>query len=173
MSTFTVKTTTYLRNLYNGNRSYAYKNKRTDTKSTTLQQADQTALRKGIQSLADWDYDDDEKNSEEVTKGRFYSTLKAFTGAYNFTIDSGTASSSDRTIKNATKQLKDLTDSYSDQLEGYGITVDKNGYMTLSDSAVDNIDIKNFKSLFGSDSDYMKELQALSKKTSRRIDTYA
>ena len=170
MSTFTVKTTTYLRNLYNGNRSYAYKNKRTDTKSTTLQQADQTALRKGIQSLADWDYDDDEKNSEEVTKGRF---LKAFTGAYNFTIDSGTASSSDRTIKNATKQLKDLTDSYSDQLEGYGITVDKNGYMTLSDSAVDNIDIKNFKSLFGSDSDYMKELQALSKKTSRRIDTYA
>ncbi len=45
--------------------------------------------------------------------------------------------------------------------------------MTLSDSAVDNIDIKNFKSLFGSDSDYMKELQALSKKTSRRIDTYA
>lgn len=173
MSSFTVKTTTYLRNLYNENRTLAYKDKRADAKATALQKADESALRKGIRSLADWDYDDDEKNEEEVTKGRFYSTLKAFTGAYNYTINSGTATSASHSVKQATKAIKSLTDSYADTLSAYGVSVSSDGYLSLSDSAVDNIDIKNFKKVFGSDSDYMKELTELSKKASRRIDAYA
>lgn len=173
MSTFAVKTTTYLRNLYNGTRTLAYKDKRADVTTSTLQKADESALRKGIQSLADWDYDDEDKNAEEVTKGRFYSTLKAFTGAYNYTINSGTAAAASHSVKQATKNIKSLTDAYADKLSSYGITVNSDGYMTLSDSAVDNIDIKNFKKVFGSDSDYMKELSELSKKASRRIDAYA
>lgn len=173
MSSFTVKTTTYLRNLYTENRTFAYKDKRTEASATSLQKADESALRKGIRSLSDWDYDDDQKNSEAVTKGRFYSTLKAFTGAYNYTINSGTSASAASSVKRATQNIKSLTDSYADKLSSYGISVSDEGYMTLSDSAVDNIDIKNFKKVFGEDSDYMKELSELSKKASRRIDAYA
>ena len=172
MSTFSVKTTSYLRSLYSADRSLAYKTSRETKSAMSLQSADQTALRKGIRSLADWDYEGTD-DDDEVTLGRFYSHLKAFTDAYNYTLDSGKAASSNDYVRRAIKNIKTLTAKNEDALKDLCISLSSDGSMTVSDSAVDNIDNSNFEKVFGKDSEYMKGLRQYSQALSHRIDAYA
>ena len=89
MSSFTVKTNNFLRNLYKDNRTYATKSNRTDIEASKLQSADEKALRNGIAGLSDFDYEDTDKNDLDSTKKKYYHKLKAFVDSYNYTIESG------------------------------------------------------------------------------------
>lgn len=173
MSSFTVKTNSFLRDLYKENRTFASKSGRTEIAKTSLQKADEKALRNGIDALADFDYEDDDKNDSDSTKKKYYNKLKAFVDSYNYTIDSGSDNSNDSSVKSKIKSMKSLMKKYSSELEDLGITSDDKGFLSLSTSALDNIKISSYEEMFGEDSKFTKELSKYSKSISNHIDAYA
>lgn len=173
MSNFTVKSNYFLRNLYKNNSSLANKSSRTDVDPTTLQSADEKALRNGLSSLSSFNYEDDDKNELTATKAKYYNKLRAFVDSYNYTIDSGNGNSSDSSIRSKIKSMKALTKKYSSELENIGISSDSKGYLSLSKTALDNIKISTYEDMFGADSKYAKELSKYSKSISNHIDEYA
>lgn len=173
MSSFTVKTNNFLRNLYKDNRIYATKSNRTDIEASKLQSADEKALRNGIAGLSDFDYEDTDKNDLDSTKKKYYHKLKAFVDSYNYTIESGEKNSDDSSIKSKIKSMKSLTKKYESDLSNLGISTDSKGYLSLSTSALDNIKISSYEDMFGSDSEYTRELAKYSKSISHHIDEYA
>ena len=70
VSSFSVTTNYYLRSLYSADRTLTNKTTRAETKASSLQKADQDALRNGIRALADWDYEDEEENSKKNVKAK-------------------------------------------------------------------------------------------------------
>ena len=174
MSSFSVSTNYYLRSLYSADRSLINKTTRAETKASSLQKADQDALRNGIRALADWDYEDDEENKKKNVKAKFYKNLKAFADSYNYTLESGDkASLEDGTIKHSVSNMRALSKKYSEELSSLGIKTDSKGYMKISDSALDNIDLDNYEEVFGKDSKYMKALSQYSKHVSSHINQTA
>ena len=174
MSSYTVTNNMYLRNLYKSTDSSLVKgSNRKEASKPKLIIADTTALQKGISSLADEDYGDPDEEDEEITKANFYKKMKAFADAYNNTLDSSSSYKTSKYAKNATKQIKSLVSQYSDELDDLGVSLDDDGYMTLSDSAFDNIDEADFEGTFGKDSEFMMSLNSIAKKLYRHIDVQA
>lgn len=174
VSSFSVSTNYYLRSLYSADRSLINKATREETKASSLQKADQDALRKGIRALADWDYEDEDENKKKTVKAKFYKNLKAFTDAYNYTLESGDkASPEDSSIKHSVNNIRSLSKKYSEELSSLGIKTDSKGYMKISDSALDNIDLDNYEEVFGKNSKYMKALSQYSKHVSSHINETA
>lgn len=168
MSSFSVTNNHYLRVIYTGNTDVIKKADRANASSSKLTQADSTALRKAIARLADFDMDD-VADDDESKKTSFYNTAKAFSDAYNYTLESGSGSQNE-SISKLTKQMKQLSEKYADKMSDYGITFDDKGYMSVKNSAINNISTSKYKELIGKDSDYAKELSSLAKKISRHID---
>ena len=174
MSSFSVTTNYYLRSLYSSDRTLTNKTTRAETKAASLQKADQDALRKGIRALADWDYEDEDENSKKAVKAKFYKNLKAFADSYNYTLESGDkASPDDSSIKHSVGNIRSLSKKYSEELSSLGIKTDSKGYMKISDSALDNIDVESYEEMFGKDSKYMKALSEYSKHVSSHINRTA
>lgn len=169
---FTVTTNSYLRSLYKDNRTLSTKSGRSDASSQELVFNDTKALMRGIAVLGDEDYGDKEETDNKSDKSRFYLKMKSFSDAYNYTL----SSSSDyvtKDTKKAVKQMKQLAKDYSDELEDLGITFDDDGYMSMSESAFDNIDEGYFEDSFGENSDFMKQLNSIARKLNRHIDYQA
>lgn len=166
MASYTVSANNYLRDLYSGNRNLVNNSERAKVTITDRGKADATALKRGIASLSDYDY---EAETDDETK--FYKTLKAFADSYNNTIKSGDElSNTDPTTKRLVSQMKKLKEQYGDELETYGISFDKKGYMSINDTAMDTISVDKYKNLLGEDSEFMKDLEKLSVKLQRRIN---
>lgn len=172
MSSFTVTNNINLRNLYKGTDSgYSKKSNRREASKGQLVIADTKALRRSISSLADEDYGDDSEDNK-IDKASFYKKMKAFADTYNYTVDSSEGYRSTYS-KKALKQMKQLADTYSDELENLGVTFDDDGYMSMSESAFDNIDESEFEDMFGKDSDFMSQLDTIARKLNRHIDLQA
>lgn len=170
MSSFTVTNNSYLRNLYKSTDStLSKKSARNQTAKGKLVIADTSALRKGISTLYDEDYGDADEADTDSDKEDFKNKMHAFADAYNYTLDSSSSYGSSYS-KKAVKQIKSLVDTYGDDLTDLGVSFDDKGYMTLSDSAFDNIDEAEFEDTFGSDSDFMQRLDSIAKKLNRHID---
>ena len=168
-STYSVTSNHYLRLIYTGNTDVMKKADREDKSSYRLSTADSKALRKGLQQLRDYRIPDDESDVSDAKKDDFYHTVKAFADAYNNTIDSGT-SSQNNSIAKLTKQLKQVSSKYADELKDYGITFNEKGYMNIKESATKSISMSTYKDLIGKDSEYNKELSSVAKKLSQHID---
>lgn len=173
MSSFTVTNNITLRDLYKGtDSSYSKKANRREVSAGKLVIADTKALRKSISSLAEEDYGDDSEDNT-IDKAAFYKKMKAFADTYNYTLESSGSYSNSYT-KKALKQMKQLQSEYSDELEDLGVSFDDDkGYMTMSESAFDNIDESEFEDMFGKDSDFMTQLDSIAKKLNRHIDVQA
>jgi hypothetical protein len=155
-----------LRNFYTNNRSLVSKSSRSESSNGTLSYADATALRKAIRDLGDYDYD---SVSSSVDKSILSSHLKAFIDTYNYTMESGSSSTNSH-VKTAAKNIKKLTGKYESELKNLGISVDSNGYLSLSNTATTNISGSKFSKVFGSDSDYMDQMKAYAKKIVNNSD---
>lgn len=166
MASYNITSNVYLRELYSQNRSLATSTERAKVTITNRGAADAKALKKGISSLSSYDYD-----AEIDDETKFYKTLKAFADTYNNTIESGTdLSNMDSRTKSIVKDIKKLQEKYEDELENYGLTFDKKGYMSINSLAMDNISPKNYKNVLGEDSEFLSDLGKLQKKLSRRIN---
>ncbi len=168
MSSYSVSNNHYLRVIYMGNTEMAQKKERVKFSNASLSKADSTAMRKGLSNLADYNLDEID-DSDTEGKQKLYKTMKAFQDAYNYSLDSG-SDSQNKSISRLTKQMKNVSSKYADDLEKYGITFDESGYMSIKDSAINNISASKYKKVIGKESDYAKELSDIAKKVSKHVD---
>ena len=167
MSGFSVSANHSLRVIYAGNTDIIKKTDRVNASSERLSSADSNALRKGLNRLANYDFE--HVGDNESRKNDFYDTLKAFSDAYNNTLDSG-AASSNASITKLTNQLKSSSKKHAGDLSDYGITFDDKGYMHVRKSAVDYISATSFKEVVGKDASYSKELSDIAKRLTKHVD---
>lgn len=160
-----VKNTLSLRNFYSSNRELVAKAKREEATKGGLSFADATALRKAVRALGDYDYKNDDKDS-------FHEKLKAFLDTYNYTLDSA-ADSNDQDAFNTGRKMKNLSRQYQSELSKLGISIDKDGYLSISESAKDNIGPSNYENLFGKSSGYMSALSSYAKRIANHVNVYA
>lgn len=165
---FTITNNVYLRNIYSNNRDLTKKNVRSETAKSKLSSADAAALRKGIAALGKFDYSKS-NDDDDTTKGKLFNTMRAFSDAFNNTLES-TSTSQNASLSKYAKQLKNLSTKYKDQLSTYGINFDSNGYMSVTGSSVDNIAVSKYNNVVGKDSEFMKEVDKIAKKMSNHID---
>ena len=163
MSGFSVANNITLRSYYATYRAFTTKSTRSSATTNQLNYADAQALRRAVQKLDDFDF-------ENADKDDISSHVRAFIDTYNSTMDS--AKSSTNSYATSTyKNLKNLASKYSKDLENIGIKENSSGYLTLSSSAVENISGSRFKSLLNKD--FMKQLTTYAKRMANNIDYYA
>ncbi len=170
MSNFTITNNIYLRTIYSGNRDLANKKNRANVSNSTLSAADSAALRKGIAALADFDYTDKSSdNDTDTSKEKLYNTMRAFSDAYNNTLESA-SSSQNASMAKIAKQMKKLSQDYADELSTYGMSFNDSGYMSVKKASIENIATSKYEDVIGKDSEYMKKLSSYAKKLSQHID---
>ena len=153
-----------LRLFYNRYASVAHGSTRNSQPTGTLSMADASALRNAVRRLQDYSF-------EDATKVQIQEKVKAFTDTMNNTLTSASKyGENDSSVKNAAAKLKKLNNQYSSELKKIGITVDKNGNMSLYENAAKNYSAEKFDNFFNKDSDYLKEIYDAAKKISRRVD---
>lgn len=153
-------TSYYMRRFYASNADARTSTSRSNLSNSTLTGADAHALRRAIRSLGSFTYNDD--NEDNIKN-----SVSAFISTYNNMISSSNASS-DRTIKNTQKSLKNLTSEYASQLDKIGITVKDNGTLETRSSLFGSADISKFESLFSTDSEYMQRVTSYAKRLENR-----
>ncbi|MBO6214108.1 MAG: hypothetical protein J6N76_01065 [Lachnospiraceae bacterium] len=171
MSSYSISYNANLRSLYNEDRRLGTKAGRKDAENTTLIAGDIKALNRGLKNIGRYDFGTSDTDTKDE-KTAFYKNLKAVMDTYNNSIET-TSKSENPQVKKVSKRLAKLASKYEDELGDVGISIDKKGYMTISESAVDNYDVSRFKKVFGDDSDFMKEFKKYTKNLSNHIDEYA
>jgi len=126
--------------------------------------ADATALRNAIRKLQDYDF---EESSEDLIQEK----LKAFTDTMNNTLTSATSyGTNDSSVKNAASKIKKLNAQYASDLKKLGITVNKDGTMSLYESAAKNYSASRFDNFFDKDSKYLEDVYSAAKIITRKVD---
>lgn len=166
MSNFSITSNHYLRNLYQSDRSMVTKSARAQVSGTDRTKADAKALAKGIAGLSSYDYEGENSDEEKLD---FYNTLKAFADTYNYTMESS-QEIGDKETKALVKKFEELKEEHGEDLAKFGITFNDDGYMSIAQSAIDNINVNRFKEVFGSDTEFMENLSDLQKRLSRRVN---
>lgn len=137
---------------------------RKDATTGTLSFADASALRNAVRKLQDY-------NFEEAPEGQVQEKLTAFAGAINNTLSSAAEYSGNSTpVKNAVNKIKQLNQEYSSELKKIGITVNKDGTMSVYESAAKNYSRERYTEFFNKDSKYLNDLYDAAKKITRRVD---
>lgn len=168
MANYAVYNTISLRSNYGDYRAYAQKDRRSDADTSTLSFADASALRKAIKGLGSYNYED--SDDQEL-----YDKIRALADTYNYTLDSAKKEGLENAnpkVKGAMNNLKKLASEYSDELSKYGISVDGNGYMSVSDTATKNITHTKFEKILGKESDFAAGVSKYAKKITSNIDIY-
>lgn len=151
--------------LYYGRYSPLVKgSQRNDATKGTLSFADASALRNAVRKLQDYSFSDatDEHVQEKLT---------AFADAVNNTISSGAKYASNSTsVKNAVSKIKSLNKEYASQLQKIGITVTKDGSLSVYESASKNYSKEKFDNFFDKDSKYLNSLYSAAQRITRRVD---
>jgi DNA-directed RNA polymerase alpha subunit len=150
----------YLSNFYKDNRSARKSSGRSGLTSTELSCEDARALRRAVKQLSSYSYSDEE-NKENIAN-----SISAFASAYNNALSSsGKDSASD--INRYAKQLKKLANKYSDELSDIGITIEKNGSMTVSTNLLSAASVDSLKKVFSKDNtDLLKTTQQIARRLS-------
>ncbi len=125
--------------------------------------ADAGAIRNAVRKLQDY-------NFEEASAAQVQEKLKAFADSINNTLSSATKYTSNTAVKNAVKQIKKLSQENASQLKQIGITVNKDGTMSVYESAATNYSRERFTKFFDKDSEYLNNLYDAAKKITRRVD---
>lgn len=146
----------YMKNFYRFNRNAIKVSTRSDYSTTELSYEDTRALKRAIAKLDDFNFED-EDNLENVIN-----SVKAFAETYNYTID--TNSSEDASTYRLTKQLKALSEKYSDELEDIGITFEDDGKMSITTNILENSTVDEFKKVFAKDTGYLDSMRGIAKR---------
>lgn len=137
---------------------------RNNVPSGTLSMADASALRNAIRKLQDYDF-------AEASEAQVQEKLTAFADSINNTLTSAAKySGNDTSVKNAVSKIKNLNSSYSSQLKQMGITVNKDGTMSVYESAAKNYSRNRFTDFFTSDNKYLNDLYDAAKRITRKVD---
>jgi ABC-type transporter Mla subunit MlaD len=148
----------YLSNFYQANRSARKTSGRKDLTTNELSYEDARALKRAVNRLGSIEFTDDE-NIDNI-----YSAITAFADTYNNTLSS-TSKSSDSDLSKYSKQLKSLANKYSDDLESIGITVEKDGSLSVNENLLKLKDVDDLKAAFTTDeSRFIKKTNSIARK---------
>lgn len=147
----------YLSIYYKDNRSARKSSGRSDLTSTELSYEDSRALKRAVKQLSSYDFSDEE-NIENIRNA-----ISAFATTYNNALSSSGSDSSSEVSRYA-KQLKKLASKYGDELEDIGITIEKDGSMTVSTNLLSAASVDKLKEVFSKDNtDLLKTTQQIAK----------
>lgn len=153
-----------LRIYYNRFSSVAAGSTRKSATTGTLSMADASALRNAIRKLQDYDF-------ESATESQIQEKLKAFTDTMNNAISSASKyGQGDSSVKNAVSKIKRLNNENASDLQKIGITVNKDGTVSLYENASKTYSASKISSFFDDNSKYLKDLYDAAKKITRRVD---
>ena len=146
----------YLQNFYRMNRNATKVSARKDYNQVELSYEDSRALKKAAAKLSSFDY------SEEENGDNILSTIQAFADTYNFTLESSGNPDSDTYRQN--RQLKAITEKYSDELKDLGITVEEDGSLKISENILKKSSFADVKKVFSNDSDYVSRIRSIARR---------
>lgn len=142
----TLSSSFFMKKFYRNCANAAKSNKRSDYTANRLSQADADALHQAVKQLRNYKFTKDEGTN-------IYGNVMAFVETYNNTLDSST-DSSDPSVNRYAKQLKYLAQNHKDELQGIGITVNKDGSLTAKENLVKKASVSDVKALFSKESDF-------------------
>ena len=146
----------FMKNFYRYNRNAIKVSGREEYNSTELSYEDSRALKRAVAKLASYDYTEEENGDNIV------STIEAFAETYNYALDSSSSEDSDTYRQH--KQLKALTEKYGDDLEDIGITIQKDGKLTISENILKSSSFDEVKKVFAEDSEYIEGVRKIAKR---------
>ena len=146
----------FLQNFYKNNRNAIKVSTRSEYSRTELSYEDSRALKRAAAKLASFDYTEDE-NEENIIN-----TVQAFVKTYNYTIESSSSDSSETYRQN--RQLKALTQKYEAELKDLGISIEKDGKLSVSDNILKASSKKELRKVFSEDSDYVRNIRTIARR---------
>ena len=153
-----------IRLYYNRYSSVASGSVRKNATTGTLSMADAGALRNAIRQLQDYDF-------SSSTEAKTQEKLKAFADTMNNALESASKyGKGDSSVRNAANKLKNLNKEYASELAKIGITVAKDGSMSLYENASKTYSDKSFSKFFDSDSKYLKDIYDAARRITRKVD---
>lgn len=146
----------FMKNFYKYNRNAFKTSTRKDYNTTELSYEDSRALKRAVQKLLSFDYEEDENGSNIVN------TIKAFAETYNNALSSTNSKDSNTLRQN--KQLQALSKKYANELEDIGITIEKDGTLSVSENILKASSFDDVKKVFSKESDYVGKLKTIARR---------
>lgn len=151
----------YVKQFYRGNIFAATENGRNGRDVHNLISADIKAVRRAVQGLGDYDYDEGEG-------GELMNKVQAFVNTYNNYIGSA-KEMDDSNVTRYASQLKKLTKENAEELEDIGITVLSSGKLKVDKEVLQDATRYEVSKVFSADAEYSTEVEKRMKKTDRMI----
>ena len=107
-------------------------------------------------------------NKEEYDSDKAYKAVNSFISEYNSTIDAVDKAENSRIMSTASS-LTRMTDIFKKSLSSVGVSVGKDGKLSINEDTFKKADMNSVKSLFGSNGSYAKTVQS----TAQRISSTA
>jgi len=103
--------------------------------------------------------DDNGEEKQEYDYDKIHSKLSSFVDKYNDVVNSGAESDNDTVLRNVLN-MTNTSSNYKKQLENAGITINSDNTLSIDKDALKEGDMASIKTLFGSTSNFMKQMDA-------------
>ncbi len=158
----TLNTDFFMRNFYKENRSAIKSSDRNNFSNIELSYEDSRALSRAARRLMKNDYgtsEDEDTDIDDTTR----SSIEAFVNVYNNALKTG-KDTTDHDTEHYLRQLKTLTKKNADDLAEIGITLEKDGSLSINDELLKMADTSKVRKVFSTENDFTKTVWNLSKK---------
>ena len=165
-SGLTLSTDYFMRNFYKSNRTVSKKNGRSNFSKIELSYEDSRALSRAAKRMLNTDFDTDEDEDADIGE-TMKSKIKAFVNTYNNALETG--DSNDYDTNRYLRQLKTLSRKHSDELSDIGITVEKDGTLSINEDLLKMADNSKVRKVFSSDNDFSQKSLRIAKKLNNAV----
>ena len=165
-SGLTLSTDYFMRNFYKSNRTVSKKNGRSNFSKIELSYEDSRALSRAAKRMLNTDFDTDEDEDADIGE-TMKSKIEAFVNTYNNALETG--DSNDYDTNRCLRQLKTLSRKHSDELSDIGITVEKDGTLTINEDLLKMADNSKVRKVFSSDNDFSQKSLRIAKKLNNAV----
>ena len=156
----------FMRNFYKSNRTVSKKSGRSDFSKIELSYEDSRALSRAAKRMLNTDFDNEEDEDADIGE-TMKSKIEAFVNTYNNALETG--DSSDYDTNRYLKQLKALSRKHSDELGDIGITVEKNGTLTINEDLLKMADNSKVRKVFSPDNEFSQKSLRIAKKLNTAV----
>ena len=165
-SGLTLSTDYFMRNFYKSNRTVSKKNGRSNFSKIELSYEDSRALSRAAKRMLNTDFDTDEDEDADIGE-TMKSKIEAFVNTYNNALETG--NSNDYDTNRYLRQLKTLSRKHSDELSDIGITVEKDGTLTINEDLLKMADNSKVRKVFSSDNNFSQKSLRIAKKLNNAV----
>lgn len=166
-SALTLNTDFFMRNFYKENRNAIKSNDRNNYSKLELSYEDSRALSRAAHRLMQNDYGsqtDKDTDIDDTTR----SSIEAFVKTYNNALETSRDTSDDDT-EHYLRQLKTLSKKNAEDLEDIGITVEKDGSLSINDELLKMADTSKVRKVFSPKNGFTKTVLNISKKLNASV----